>query len=78
MKEYPFMPGNFYAKGYTREGALRSVGEGWAGLVNEAFDALEKLTDHVVIDQVKEKYGGLRIYTSPYNEYIKRFGLKKY
>jgi hypothetical protein len=68
MKEYPFKPGSFYAKGYTREGGLSSVGEGWAGLVNEAFDKLEKLTDHVVIDQVKEKYGGLRIYTSPYHD----------
>jgi hypothetical protein len=61
MKEYPFKPGSFYAKGYTREGGLSSVGEGWAGLVNEAFDKLEKLTDHVVIDQVKEKYGGLEV-----------------
>jgi hypothetical protein len=67
MKEYPFTPGNFYAKGYTREGALRSVGAGWAGLVNEAFDKLEASESFIVVDQVKEKYGGLRIYTSPYD-----------
>lgn len=68
MKEYPFTPGNFYSKGYTREGALQSVGAGWAGLVNEVFDELEKSRPLVLVDQVKEKYGGLRIYTSPYEE----------
>ena len=56
-------PTYVYHEGYTRELALNSVGEGWAGLVNEAFDALGKIRGDIKILQVKEKYGGLRIYT---------------
>jgi hypothetical protein len=48
-------------KSITRELALRSVDEGWASLINEAYDEFEK-DDTVFVDTVKEKFGGLRIY----------------
>ena len=47
-------------KGYTREEALRSVGDGWANGINILFDAKP---DDVRVAQVKEKFGGLRFYT---------------
>lgn len=55
-------------KGYTRENGLTSVGAGWAPLVNRVFDKLETIKGNVKIIQVKEKYGGLRIYTDYSNE----------
>jgi hypothetical protein len=51
----------------TRENALNSVGTGWSGLVTEAYDYLETHQNIKVI-QVKEKFGGLRIYTDVYDE----------
>lgn len=61
--------------GYDRELAKQSVGIGWHGLLDEIFDLKEKLGNPTSIVQVKEKYGGLRVYTavyfgedSPYNE----------
>lgn len=51
-------------EGYDRALALQSVGEGWASLINEVFDFIEQNKIHNVrIIQVKEKWGGLRIYT---------------
>jgi len=41
--------------------ALACVGAGWAGLVREAYAGLPV---GAVVDDVKEKYGGLRIYLS--------------
>ncbi len=61
-KEEPVYPTFVVHSGYTRQLALNSVGTGWAGLVNEVFDMLEK-TKGIKIIQVKEKWGGLRIYT---------------
>jgi hypothetical protein len=55
-------------KGYTRELGLSSVGKGWAPLVNRVFDKLESVKGTVNIIQVKEKYGGLRIYTDYSNK----------
>lgn len=57
------MPSVVHYDGYTRELALASVGEGWATLVNEAFDRLQHIKGNIKIIQVKEKWGGLRIYT---------------
>jgi hypothetical protein len=53
--------------GYDRDLAKRSVGEGWAGLIDEIFDMKEalKLTN-VRIVQVKEKFAALRIYIDLY------------
>jgi hypothetical protein len=55
-------------KGYTREDALASVGAGWAGLINRVYDVLESIKGTVKIVQVKEKFGGLRIYTDYGND----------
>lgn len=58
--------------GYTRSLARQSVGKGWHRLIDRVFDKLEDMTSgssgNIVptpkIIQVKEKWGGLRIYTS--------------
>lgn len=72
-REETFLPSTVYTKGYDREQALISVGEGWSALINRAFDELAKYAPHVVVLQVKEKYGGLRIYSSPYHEEFDKF-----
>lgn len=46
--------------GYTLEQGKASVGAGWSGMVEMAF-AMKP--DNIRIVQVKEKFGGLRIYT---------------
>lgn len=61
-KASPRYPTFVVHEGYDRKLALDSVGQGWAGLVNEVFDMLEK-TKGIKVIQVKEKWGGLRIYT---------------
>lgn len=71
-KEIEFIPGSFYSKGYNREQALQSVGHGWARLIHKIFDKLEEYPT-IVIDTVKEKYGGLRVYSSPMHEDFDRF-----
>jgi hypothetical protein len=75
MKDIPkFSPASFYSLGYTREQALASVDIGWHTLVNKAFDKLASITDIIIlIDQVKEKYGGLRIYSSPMHDEFDKF-----
>lgn len=47
------IPGAFCSRGYDLALALRSVGPGWRGLVEPAFDAKP---DAVEIVQVKEKF----------------------
>ena len=59
-KVFQPLPTNVNYDGYTIEQGLASVGEGWASLIKLAF---EKLPEGIKIVQVKEKYGGLRIYT---------------
>lgn len=54
-------PGFVYTPGYSLDLALRSVGEGWAGIITELFAKLAELP-RVKVDQVKEKYGTLRVY----------------
>ena len=53
----------------TREQALNCVGAGWAALINKAYDYLSERPNIIVV-QVKEKYGGLRIYTDAYDEEV--------
>lgn len=60
----PEGPGFVMSRGYTLEEGLASVGPGWAELVRSIFAALPK---GVLIDQVKEKYGQLRVYTNLYD-----------
>ena len=52
----------------NREYAKMSVGDGWHNLVDEAFDLAEK--ENFSIDDVKEKYGMLRIYTDRVKEAV--------
>jgi hypothetical protein len=59
----PRYPTYVIHEGYDRELALQSVGDGWASLVNEVFDMMSTMKTSVKIIQVKEKWGGLRIYT---------------
>ena len=61
--------------GYDRELAKESVGPGWTPLVDAIFDKRDELKIDVKIVQVKEKWGGLRVYTgafyddAPYKEF---------
>lgn len=48
-------------EGYTLEDALASVGKGWEPLIRELFD---QKPDGVKIEQVKEKFGILRVYSN--------------
>ena len=57
----PQGPG-FVMEDYTREQALASVGPGWAGIVGDLWDFLKAQDPPVYINQVKEKFGGLRCY----------------
>lgn len=41
-----------------------STGSGWDPLLTELFDAMQRFPDAPRIVQVKEKFGGLRVYTS--------------
>lgn len=52
--------------GYDLELALASVGPGWAGILRGFFARKERACPGATVDQVKEKYGTLRIYgTTP-------------
>jgi hypothetical protein len=46
----------------TLEQAQECVGKGWAGLVKKFYDAAIK--ENARIEQIKEKFGGLRIYAT--------------
>ena len=59
----PRYPTYVIYEGYDRALALESVGQGWASLIHEVFDYMEKNTVHSKGIQVREKFGGLRIYT---------------
>jgi len=52
--------------GYDRELAKESVGEGWSTLIDAIFDKRDELKIDTKIVQVKEKYGGLRVYTGAF------------
>jgi hypothetical protein len=47
---------------------------GWKKLLTEFFEELDKLElpEGFMIDQIKEKWGGLRIYTNIWNESINK------
>ena len=48
------------------EDAIREVGPGWHPLVREVFEVLASDARSRTVVQVKEKFGGLRVYISPY------------
>lgn len=64
-KNYPFFLASYYPPGYSLEQGLDSVGPGWKPLVEEIFN---NKPDNVLVVQVKEKFGALRVYHEPYNE----------
>lgn len=53
-------------------------GEGWFGLIQPVLDYIEKYNsdkeenDKITIDQIKEKWGSLRIYTNFYTEELEK------
>ena len=51
-------------KPYTREMAKDCVGKGWAGLIDKIFDVADSAGRPMTVQQVKEKFGGLRFYFS--------------
>lgn len=61
-KEVEFRAGDLYTNGYTREQAKMSVGRGWHTLIDMVYDKRGTLQHPPTIVQVKEKFGGLRIY----------------
>ena len=52
----------------TEEDAVACVGKGWERLVRKVYNAKEGLGIPIGIIQVKEKWGGLRIYTDYSNK----------
>jgi hypothetical protein len=50
----------------TEEDAVACVGKGWEHLVRKVYNAKEGMGITVGIIQVKEKWGGLRVYTEYY------------
>jgi hypothetical protein len=50
----------------SEEQAVQCVGKGWEHLVRRVYNAKEGMGIPVGIIQVKEKWGGLRIYTDYY------------
>lgn len=51
----------------SREDALKCVGPGWRSLVEAAYNKKDTISTPIIIIQVKEKWGGLRIYSAPMN-----------
>lgn len=50
---------------YDREEAKAAVGKGWHSLIDEVYD---HVSPNVVFSQVKEKFGGLRMYACQASE----------
>lgn len=46
-------------------GDTKLIGEGWVSIVREVHDKLKHLDPHYQIDDIKEKFGGLRYYFTP-------------
>ena len=65
----PQGPG-FVMADYTLEQALASVGKGWAPIVERLWRLCKAQTPPVMIEQVKEKYGGLRFYVGGATEAV--------
>jgi hypothetical protein len=62
LNDNTFYSGNVYTNGYTREQAKMSVGIGWHSLIDMVYDKRSTMQYPPTIIQVKEKFGGLRIY----------------
>jgi hypothetical protein len=40
------------------------IGNGWYGIAKDLAESLSKLSNSIVVTQIKEKFGALRVYTS--------------
>jgi hypothetical protein len=56
----------------SEEAAVQCVGKGWEHLVRRVYNAKEGLGVAAGIIHVKEKYGGLRIYTDYYDSLLEQ------
>jgi hypothetical protein len=56
--------------GIPRDSAKLMVGKGWAKLIDRIYDRLPK---DILIMDVKEKWGGLRVYTDSCNDELLDF-----
>jgi hypothetical protein len=54
----------------SEEQAVQCVGKGWEKLVRKVYNAKIGMGITVGIIQVKEKWGGLRIYTDYYDSHL--------
>jgi len=60
----------------TEEQAVDCVGKGWENLVRRVYNAKTGMGTPVGIIQVKEKWGGLRIYTDYYDSHLEEVIMK--
>lgn len=60
-------------KGIEKEEALGCVGNGWAPLIERFYETANQSTIPIVVLQVKEKFGGLRIYWNSEGENVNYF-----
>jgi len=60
----------------TEEAAVDCVGKGWESLVRRVYTAKMGMGITVGIIQVKEKWGGLRIYTDYYDSHLEEVIMK--
>lgn len=60
-------------KGVSKEDALDCVGRGWTHLVGRFYETADRSPIAVVVLQVKEKFGSLRIYWISEGENINYF-----
>lgn len=62
------MKKNYVTHSITREDAKFEIGPGWYDILDKIYDYLDKLYNEegikIIVDQVKEKFGGLRFYYS--------------
>jgi len=56
--------------GVSIENAKADVGNGWSELLDRVY---ENKPTHAIITQVKEKFGGLRIYFAPHSNLFSYF-----
>lgn len=56
----------------TEEQAVKCVGKGWETLVRKVYNAKAGMGSTVGIIQVKEKWGGLRVYTDYYDSELEK------
>lgn len=53
---------------YSEDEAVSQVGDGWKPLVRKIYAEANRLGISPDITTVKEKFGGLRVYTDQYNQ----------